>query len=93
MIEIGGSFRIPDIMTRAGCTLREVGTTNRTHLKDFAGAINPLTAMLLKVQTSNYAIQGFTVAVAERDLAKLAHEHRLPFAVDLGSGTVVDLRD
>ena len=92
LIEIGGSFRLPELMARSGCRLREVGTTNRTHLSDFADALGPKTGLVLKVHASNFSIEGFTAAVAEADLARLCRERKLPFVVDLGSGTLVDLR-
>ena len=91
LVEIGGAFRIPDIMTRAGATLREVGTTNRTHLKDYAEHAGAQAALLLKVHASNYAITGFTKEVSVAELAPLSRERGVPIAVDLGSGTLVDL--
>lgn len=90
-IEIGGAFRMPDIMTRAGCKLMEVGTTNRTHLADYQNAINAKTGLILKVHTSNYEVQGFTAAVDEAELGALSASSRVPLMVDLGSGALIDM--
>jgi len=92
LVEIGGSFRVPDVMATAGAKLREVGTTNRVHLRDFAEAIGPATALLMKIHPSNYRIEGFTATVAESELAALAREYGIPFVNDLGSGTLIDFR-
>lgn len=91
LVEIGGSFRIPDVMTKSGAKLVEVGATNRTHLRDYEQAVTPETALLLKVHTSNYKIIGFTSEVALPDLVKFGLEHDLPVMEDLGSGCLIDL--
>jgi len=92
LVEIGGSFRIPDVMSKSGAVLHEVGTTNRTHLKDYAAALGEKTALLLKVHQSNFAITGFTKAVSLKELVDLGRRHDVPVMEDLGSGTFVDFR-
>ncbi|MBR0130556.1 MAG: L-seryl-tRNA(Sec) selenium transferase [Firmicutes bacterium] len=92
LVEIGGAFRVPDIMKVGGTVLREVGTTNKTHLYDYERAICEETAAIMKVHTSNYRILGFTEDVPAAELAMLAHDNGLPFIYDLGSGLIVDLQ-
>ncbi|MYY45100.1 L-seryl-tRNA(Sec) selenium transferase [Lactobacillus salivarius] len=91
LVEIGGSFRVPEIITSTGGNLIEVGTTNKTHLNDYAEKINEETTALLKVHTSNYKVIGFTEGVSTQELHQLAKENNLPLIVDLGSGLLVDL--
>lgn len=93
LVEIGGSFRIPDVMSKSGCLLKEVGTTNRTHRKDYAQAIGEETALLLKVHKSNYSVVGFSTEVSVKELVDLAREHQLPVMEDLGSGTFIDFSE
>lgn len=91
LVEIGGSFRIPDVMARSGAILKEVGTTNRTHLRDYAGAVNYETGLLLKVHKSNYSVVGFTAEVSLTDMVALGARHGIPVMEDLGSGNFIDL--
>jgi L-seryl-tRNA(Ser) seleniumtransferase len=91
LVEIGGAFRIPDVMKRSGAFLREVGTTNRTHRNDYQKAIGPESALLLKVHSSNFRVMGFTSEVPLNELVQLGREHHLPVMEDLGSGCFIDL--
>ena len=90
LVEIGGSFRIPDVMAKSGCILKEVGTTNRTRLKDYENAIENDTGLLLKVHTSNYSIVGFTASVSLKEMVELGTKYHIPVMEDLGSGTFID---
>src|SRR5262249_7233926 len=91
LVEIGGAFRVPDVMAQGGCELVEVGTTNKTHLRDYERALGPPSGALLKVQSSNFKIVGFTESPALDEMAGLAHRQGLPFLVDWGSGVLLDL--
>ena len=90
LVEIGGSFRIPEVMAKSGAILKEVGATNRTHVRDYENAINENTAVLMRVHTSNYRIIGFHKAVSQKDLVALGHKHDLPVIEDMGSGNLFD---
>ncbi|MHB8707217.1 MAG: L-seryl-tRNA(Sec) selenium transferase, partial [Coriobacteriia bacterium] len=92
LVEIGGSFRVPDVMRESGATMVEVGTTNKTHLRDYEKALTPNTGLLLKVHTSNYRVVGFTEEVSLADLVTLGGQHAVPVMEDQGSGVLVDLR-
>ncbi len=91
LVEIGGSFRVPDVMAQSGSTLVEIGTTNKTHLRDYENAITEETAALLKVHTSNYKIVGFTESVSIKELSDLSKKHNIPLIEDIGSGVLIDL--
>ncbi len=93
LVEIGGSFRMPEVMKASGAIMVEVGTTNKTHLKDYQEAINPNTGAILKVHTSNYRVLGFTKSVPIRELVELAHSRGLPVVYDMGSGVIEDLQN
>lgn len=91
LIEIGGSFRLPEIIKKSGCVMREVGTTNRTHPADYLSAITPDTALIFKAHTSNYRVVGFTAGVSLGELAVIGKKHSVPVVEDLGSGSLIDL--
>ncbi len=91
LIEIGGAFRLPDVLRRAGAVLREVGTTNRTRVEDYSAVLSRRTGLILRAHPSNYRVEGFTEQPSRTELAALAHEHGIPFVEDLGSGALVDL--
>ncbi|MBN2705889.1 MAG: L-seryl-tRNA(Sec) selenium transferase, partial [Deltaproteobacteria bacterium] len=92
LVEIGGAFRIPEVVVQGGAILREVGATNRTHLRDYEAALNENTALLLKVHTSNYRLLGFTGQPTTQELAGLGRQHDIPVVEDLGSGNLIDLK-
>jgi len=92
MVEIGGSFRLPEVMRLSGCKLREIGTTNKTHLRDYAEALNPKTGAILICHTSNYEIKGFTARPNIKDILALAQRNAIPVLYDLGSGSLLDTR-
>jgi len=92
LVEIGGSFRLPEIMKSAGCKILEVGTTNRTHFEDFEDAIGKKSAMIFKAHKSNFNIEGYTSEVEEKEIVKLSKKNDIPFMVDLGSGSLIDLK-
>ena len=93
LVEIGGSFRLPDVMAKSGALLKEVGTTNRTHRSDYADAIGPATALLLKVHPSNYRVVGFTSEVTLEELVEIGRERGVEVMEDLGSGALIDLEE
>src|SRR5262249_39675988 len=92
LVEIGGSFRIPDVMRQSGAILREVGTTNRTHRRDYRDAVTAETGLFLKVHCSNFAVVGFTAQVSAAELAALGQETGIPVMADVGSGNLIDLK-
>ena len=93
LVEIGGSFRIPEVIAKSGAILKEIGTTNRTHQKDYLNAVTSKTGAILFAHTSNYKIEGFTAEVAIATLAKLSRKKRIPLVADLGSGALFDMKE